>query len=620
MGRVYWKSGSLQGRSASSDFKGQHVSSQAEMGIRAFKEGRIPEAIVFLEYATKFHPDNHQVWLMLARAYQKDSQALKAVEAYKFVLDNTQDAKLAGFARQGLDSIEDRRALATGKVESRLLACPDCGVGVPLERAERPWCNCGWNATTRSASLVKSIFIHDIQAYCRRRSVRVSILFRGDVIVIAANEVRIQGIGTRTYPVNPRLLFNTTNNMLSLEARDIEKVVPKLSDDAMFRERNAGDDITVGKLYSWSQFMARLSEFRGYDVSARYPDSSLAGVLAAYNALDVELINDALELKEDGETLGQTILRLGISNFEAMVSAVVGDFRVAKPGARAFHERLGAVMIAKGLVTPVQLQEALRLQPKLKKPVGEILTSHLKACSTTDLQSALRSQRPLNVMLPEADMLGELLVARQKVTRTDMLQALADEQTKRRVPLGEVLINMGLITHQDLQAVLGWQTQKKRMVQTGVSRLGEILIQQNALTVEQLGDALKLQALDSRPLGQILVAEGVCTPEQVLGALDAQIARRNQLAGAEGAEEETAARRGAPTVPLKPGTGKLNGTSPLGRKASASAKSGAPKGFWVAIAVLVLVLAGFGAKLKFGARPATPLPDVHHLGKQTGHR
>ncbi|HEY9856336.1 MAG TPA: tetratricopeptide repeat protein [Stenomitos sp.] len=573
------------------------------MGIRAFKEGRIAEAIVFLEYATKFNPDNHQVWLMLARAYQKDGQSMKAAEAYKLVLDRSQDTRLMGFAREGLGSIGDHRALAAVQVAPTKVTCPECGVAIPETRLDRPWCNCGWNNRSHVV-LTNRVFLSDIQAYCRRRSVRISILFRGDVIVLAASEVQIQGMGTRTYPVNPRLLFNSQHGMLCIEMADLDKVMPKVSDDALFRERNAGDDLTMGKLYSFSQFLARLSEFRGYDVSTKPPDTSLAGVLASYNALDQELINDALELREEGETLGQTILRLGISNFEAMVSAVVGDFRIAKPGARPFHERLGTLMLSKGLVSPVQLQEALAQQPRIKKPVGEILVNHLKACSATDLQAAVKSQRPLNVMLPEADMLGELLVARKKVTRTDMLQALADEQTKRRVPLGEVLINMGLITHQDLQGVLGWQSQKKRLIQTGVARLGEILMNQNVLTAEQLGEALKIQVLDTRPLGQILVAQGFCTPEQVLGALEAQIVRRNQMAAGVLDPEVELPRRGAPTTSLKAPTAKLAAT-----KKPIKGQTGVPKAAIAAVAaVLVLALVGLGLKLAVGSKSEAPPP------------
>lgn len=584
------------------------MSSQAELGIRAFEQGRIAEAIIFLEFATKFDPENYAAWLMLARAYQKDDQAQKAAESFKIVLDNCLDQKLLAQAQEGMGSIGDERALASVSAHVAPSNCPACGVAFPEARGDRPWCSCGWNAKVQ-APVASHVYVHDIQAYCRRRSVRIGVIFRGDVIVISAGEVRIQGLGTRTYPVNSRLLFATTHGMLTLDRTELDKVLPKVNEEALFRERNAGDDITMGKLYSWSQFLARLSEFRGYDVSTRSPDTSLAGILASFNALDQELINDALELREEGETLGQTILRLGISNFEAMVTAVVGDYRITKPGSRPLNERLGAIMAAKDWLNPDQLQEALALQPQLGLPLGEIVTKHLNACEPGVVLQAVKAQRAFNPVLPEADMVGELLVARKKITRTDMLQALADEQTKRRVPLGEVLINMGLITPHDLQAVLAWQSQKKRLTQLGVVRIGEILVNNRVITEEQLGETLMLQTVDPRPIGQLLIAHNICPPEQVLNALEIQINRRNQMAGAEGADvslEFSSAKRATSTskstkvslrASAKPTSSKSTSKQKKrgkARKRRSMEAAGPPKWLWGGLVVLVLALGGAG--------------------------
>lgn len=584
------------------------MSSQAELGMKALKEGRIAEAIVFLEFAAKFNPENHKIWLMLARAYQKDGQAGKAVETYKFVLENAQDKQLTGFAKDGLGAIGDRQARAALATVATL-NCPECGLAIPETRQDQPWCACGWGQKVQGPVATR-IYLNDVMAYCRRRSARVGILFKGDVIVISATEVRIQGIGTRTYPVNARLLFPNVNGLLCLEKNDLGKVLAKVDEEAMFRERGTGDDATIGKLYSWPQFLARLSDFRGYDVGAQDPDFSLAGVLAAYNALDLELISDARELREAGETLGQTILRLGISNFEAMVSAVVGDFRLVKPAARPFHERIGAIMVARGAITPAQLQEALRLQASSKRPLGEIIVSQLQACALGDVQAALKAQKGFGVTLPEADMLGELLVARKKVTRTDMLQALADEQSKQRVPLGEVLINMGLLNTEDLQAVLAWQSQKKKLVQQGGMRLGEVLLRQKVITAAILGEALKLQVVDQRPLGQILLSMGVCSPEQVLAALENQVDKINAAASSAGDEiagpalggTAGASRRGAPTTPLR--SPPAGASSASRRRPPPKVKSAQRRSPWMPLAILlVIALLGAGAGFKLVLEP-----------------
>lgn len=575
------------------------------MGVRAFKEGRIPEAIVFLEYAAKFHPDNHRVWLMLARAYQKDGQPKKAAEAFSFVISNASDPELAGVARQGLGSLDETlqsdSQTAVGLAEPPML-CPECGSGVPAARRAAPWCMCGWGQKNQPVLTAKRIYLQDIIAYCRRKGVRVSMMHRGDLVTVGASDVRIQGMGTRTYPVNPRLIFPVKDNLMLVNQDDLDKVMSKVSDDALFRERAANDDLTMGKLFNWRQFVARLSEARGYDVTIRQPDLSIAGVLAANGALDAELVADTLqERNTERETVGQTLLRLGLCSLEQMISGAIGDVRLVRPGARPFPERLGGILLASGAISPQQLKQALFLQTQIKRPLGEVL-EQMMACSSTQIQQALRSQRALHVDLPEADMLGEVLIARKKITRTDMLIALADEQSRMRVPLGEVLINLNQITHADLQSALGWQSRKRKSIQAGQARLGEILIDQRSLSLEGLGQALMRQVDDARPLGQLLVDMGTCTPEQIIAGLEEQIARRNRVALTEGGEESAPAPAAAPPKNsdiriYKPKDHGKASTKPLGRAATRPlahrGASNAPK--WIVAAVVVLALLGGGA-------------------------
>ena len=588
------------------------------MGVRAFKEGRIPEAIVFLEYAAKFHPDNHRVWLMLARAYQKDGQPKKAAEAFSFVISNASDPEIAGVARQGLGSLDDSIRTETLSALGETQApqeCPECGSSVPAARSAAPWCMCGWGQKNQPALTAKRLYLHDISAYCRRKGVRVSMMHRGDLVTVGAADVRIQGMGTRTYPVNPRLIFPTRDSLMLVNQDDLDKVMSKVSDEALFRERAANDDLTMGKLFNWRQFVARLSEARGYDVTVRQPDLSIAGILAANGVLDTELISDTLqERNTDRESVGQTLLRLGLCNFEQMVSGALGDARLIRPGARPFEERLGGMLLAANAITPQQLKQALFLQTQIKKPVGEVL-EQMKACSSAQIQQALRAQRAMHVNLPEADMLGELLIARKKITRTDMLIALADEQSRMRVPLGEVLINLNQITHADLQSALGWQSRKRRSVQAGQARLGEILIDLRSLSPEGLGQALMRQVDDPRPLGQLLIDMGTCTPEQIIAGLEEQIVRRNRIALTEGGDDPAAPAAPRP-VPAR--TAKLKEAKEA--KATATLLSGstsrnaipddapsqAPK--WIVAAVLVLALIGGGAwfLLKPGTTAAPP--------------
>lgn len=585
------------------------------MGVRAFKEGRIPEAIVFLEYAAKFHPEDHRVWLMLARAYQKDGQPRKAAEAFSFVISHGSDPALTDIARQGLDSLDEKvrtdTLTALGEVDAPL-KCPECGSNIPSSRRAAPWCMCGWGQKNQPTLTAKRLYVHDIVAYCRRKGVRVSLMHRGDLVTIGASDVRIQGMGTRTYPVNPRLIFPSRDGLMLIHMEELDKVMAKVSDEALFRERVANDDLTTGKLFNWRQFVTRVSEMRGYDVTIKQPDVSLAGVLAANGVLDSELVTDTLQERDaQRETVGRTLLRLGLCTFEQMISGAIGDARIIRPGARAFHERLGGLLLSTGAITPQQLKEALFLQTQIRKPLGEVL-EQMQACSSAQIQQALRSQRPLIINLPEADMLGEVLIARKKLTRTDMLIALSDEQSRMRVPLGEVLIKLNHITAADLQSALGWQSRKRKAIQAGKARLGEILIEQRALTQEGLGEALMRQVDDPRPLGQLLVEMGTCTPEQVITALEEQITRRNRMALVEA---------DSTTQPLKGATGRLprardHGTrpvtQPLGRNSSRKPRKAPlpiPPALFAVVLVVVLIAGGALIVTKPRYVPQTQSPE-----------
>ncbi|MEK7434166.1 MAG: hypothetical protein AABZ74_13620 [Cyanobacteriota bacterium] len=53
-------------------------------------------------------------------------------------------------------------------------------------------------------------------------------------------------------------------------------------------------------------------------------------------------------------------------------------------------------------------------------------------------------------------------------------------------------------------------------------RLGEILVELGLITEEQLFNALEIQSKEKRLLGQVLVKLGYVTPETIISALDMQ--------------------------------------------------------------------------------------------------
>jgi len=61
-----------------------------------------------------------------------------------------------------------------------------------------------------------------------------------------------------------------------------------------------------------------------------------------------------------------------------------------------------------------------------------------------------------------------------------------------------------------------------KLISSPKKRLGEILLELDVITEEQLAKALQLQKEKKRLLGQVLISLGYCTPEVIISALDMQ--------------------------------------------------------------------------------------------------
>lgn len=107
---------------------------------------------------------------------------------------------------------------------------------------------------------------------------------------------------------------------------------------------------------------------------------------------------------------------------------------------------------------------------------------------------------------------GEILVERGLVTEQQLLAAL-DIQRNKRLPLGQILVEQGYIELEKLEAALARQYG---------SRLGEILINAKMINFEKLLQAFDIQRNNSRPLGDILIELGYIQERDLLEALAKQ--------------------------------------------------------------------------------------------------
>lgn len=128
---------------------------------------------------------------------------------------------------------------------------------------------------------------------------------------------------------------------------------------------------------------------------------------------------------------------------------------------------LGALLVAKGLLTENQLQWALSEQQRTGRLVGEILVES-GTISAFTLARALTEQHGIEIQRPKAEPepdappppaawrpLGKLLVEDGFLTKDQLKQALLRQQESRgRRKLGEILVAEGFLSGVDLARAL----------------------------------------------------------------------------------------------------------------------------------------------------------------------
>lgn len=131
--------------------------------------------------------------------------------------------------------------------------------------------------------------------------------------------------------------------------------------------------------------------------------------------------------------------------------------------------KLGAYLIERGLISTVQLENALEEQRLLKKkgqglrvPLGTILVNN-GTVSPETLAVALIAQQhdKLQGQHQSPRYLGEYLVAQKRITSHQLEKALAEQMRLRRrgktLLLGELLVQAGYINDDDLVSILDMQ-------------------------------------------------------------------------------------------------------------------------------------------------------------------
>ncbi len=114
----------------------------------------------------------------------------------------------------------------------------------------------------------------------------------------------------------------------------------------------------------------------------------------------------------------------------------------------------------------------------------------------------------------EDNRIGQLLL-RHRMLSLEQLEECLDYQLEHPGSLlGEVVIEKGIATVEDIQGVL--------KLQLSELRLGQILLRTKCISQDQLDIALVDQENTGELLGSILIGFGFCTPEQINWGIDQQ--------------------------------------------------------------------------------------------------
>lgn len=178
-------------------------------------------------------------------------------------------------------------------------------------------------------------------------------------------------------------------------------------------------------------------------------------------------------------------------------------------------EKLGEILIKKGLINYQQLTKALEFQSKLSEgnymQLGEILIK-FEYINREQLLSALDNQKRSNIQPPPppppANIFKKAPPPPTPVIKKDILQPKPISK-----PIGEILIEKGFIQRFQLTKALEYQAS---LPKTHFKPIGEVLVDLHYITREQLDESLGIQPpKDNNSLGEILKQLGIIDESQL---------------------------------------------------------------------------------------------------------
>jgi len=178
--------------------------------------------------------------------------------------------------------------------------------------------------------------------------------------------------------------------------------------------------------------------------------------------------------------------------------------------------RIGKILMDAGFLSQHHLDNALVEHKLTNERLGETLVRS-GVLTAEDITVPLLIQEHLGTIASavklaagERQLLGTLLVQSGHITNKQLDQVIAEQQHSGE-KLGEIFKRLGILTEQQLNALLVFQCNQDAR-HTSPLRLGELLVSTGRLARGQLEDALLKQKQTDKNLGAVLLEAGYVSP------------------------------------------------------------------------------------------------------------
>lgn len=253
--------------------------------------------------------------------------------------------------------------------------------------------------------------------------------------------------------------------------------------------------------------------------------AKLGDLLLDRRFLTIEQLESALAIKNKSDKrIGEILIDLGYITEDQLIQTLGIQFKVETQNIDPYSTPLELLDMVpfKSAVTynvyPLALENDQLIMATnemldekslrdLEESVGRYIA--LRIAANSDISFAIRRGYERRFTLKESNFLGKALVEESGISSEDLSGALRT-QRHRYLPLGEVLIRQGALTEEIFA-----KANKDFLEQKEIKRIGEFLLDKKHITLKQLNIALAEQEKNCPLLGEVLIEQGVITPENL---------------------------------------------------------------------------------------------------------